>query len=224
MAMLMEQIIHRGCLQFITHRTNRYTELQEAEMALQGGCRWIQLRMKKATPDEILKVGREMRKLCDHYEATLIVDDYVELVKEIAADGVHLGLCDMPVDEARQILGEQYIIGGTANTAEQALMHHRRSADYVGCGPFRFTETKEKLAPVLGTDGLRSIMQRLQDECVTMPVVAIGGLDWQDTVLITEAGVDGIAISGAIVSATDPVAETQRLVRLVNEQCKCAGM
>jgi thiamine-phosphate pyrophosphorylase len=215
----MEEIKYRGCLQFITHKTERYTELQEAEMALQGGCRWVQLRMKNAAPDDILRVGREMRQLCDKYSATLIIDDHVELVKEISADGVHLGLSDMPIDEARQVFGEEYIIGGTANTAEQALMHYKRSADYVGCGPLRFTQTKEKLAPTLGADGLAAIMSRLHNEHVTMPVVAIGGIGCQDTGLITDTGVDGIAVSGAIVGAPDPVAETQRLVRLVNEQC-----
>ncbi len=215
----MERIKYRGCFQFITHRTVRYSELQEAEMALQGGCRWIQLRMKNSAPDDILTVGREMRRLCDSYEATLIIDDHVELVKEISADGVHLGLGDMPVDEARRILGEQYIIGGTANTAEQALMHYRRSADYVGCGPYRFTETKEKLAPTLGEVGLSAIVRRLHDERVAMPVVAIGGIGCRDIGLITTAGVDGVAVSGAIVSASDPIAETQRFVRLVNEQC-----
>lgn len=212
----MEEIKYRGGLQFIIHRTPKYDELQEAEMALRGGCRWIQLRMKNASAREIVKVGCKMRDLCDTYGATLIVDDHVELVKEISADGVHLGLNDMRIDEARQILGEQYIIGGTANQADQAVMHYKRSADYVGCGPFRFTTTKQNLASILGIDGLKLVMDTLEAERITMPVVAIGGIEINDVEQIMSTKVDGIAISGTILNAADPVAEMQRFVQSMN--------
>lgn len=216
----MEQIEHRGRLQFITHKTQLYTELQEAELALKGGCRWIQLRMKNAVSDDIIETGRKMRELCDRYDATLIIDDHVELVKEISADGVHLGLCDMPVDQARRILGEEYIIGATANTPDEALMQCQRGADYLGCGPFRFTTTKEKLAKTLGLEGLAEIMRRLHDERVTVPVVAVGGITLDDIDPITATGVDGIAVSGAVINASDPVGVMHSMVRTINEQFK----
>lgn len=217
---MAEEIKYSGCLQFITHRTDKYTELQEAEMALEGGCRWVQLRMKHSSEAEVVKVGREMRKLCDKYGATLIVDDMVGVVKEISADGVHLGLNDMPVDQARQTLGEQYIIGGTANTSEQALMHLKRGADYVGCGPFRYTATKEKLAAILGLEGYANIMSHLNSEHVTMPVVAIGGITSADIADVLATGVDGIAISGGVINAPNPVEEMQVIVRAINAQLK----
>lgn len=215
---MAEVIKFRGGLQFITHRTERYTELEGAEMALKGGCRWVQLRMKDATESDIVRVGCKMRDLCDRYEATLIIDDHVELVKQIRADGVHLGLKDMPINEARQQLGEEYFIGGTANTADDAIMHYRHSADYVGCGPYRFTTTKKNLSPVLGTEGYASIMQRLADERITMPVVAIGGITTDDIMPIMATGVDGIAMSGTILRADDPEAEMQRIVTIMNQQ------
>lgn len=215
---MAEIINHRGCLQFITHRTERYTELEGAELALKGGCRWVQLRMKGASETDIVEVGHRMRDLCDKYEATLIIDDHVELVKEIRADGVHLGLKDMPIDEARQVLGEEYFIGGTANTADDAIKHYRHSADYVGCGPFRFTTTKQNLAPVLGFDGYEEIMARLEMENITMPVVAIGGIKVEDIPAILDTKVDGIALSGTILNAADPEDEMQRIVRVLNSR------
>ena len=129
-------------LQFITHYTERYSYLDSARMALEGGCRWIQLRMKDAGKEEILPIATEIRKLCNDCGAIFIIDDHVELVREIRADGVHLGKNDMPIAEARRILGDEYIIGGTANTYEDVKKHWLDGVNYIGCGPFRYTTTK----------------------------------------------------------------------------------
>ena len=142
-------------IQFISHYSERYSYLDSIQLALEGGCRWIQLRMKDALDEEVRPIAIEAQKLCRHYNATFIIDDRVALVRELGADGVHLGKNDMPIREARQILGPDFIIGGTANTFEDAKAHYEASADYIGCGPFRFTTTKQKLAPVLGLDGLQ---------------------------------------------------------------------
>ena len=134
--------------------------LDSVRIALEGGCRWIQLRMKDAPEDEVRAAAGKALPLCRQYGATLILDDRVELVRETGADGVHLGLTDMPVAEARRILPRgQYIIGGTANTLEDIRMHAASGADYIGCGPFRFTTTKDpaRLAPTLGLEGYRSL-------------------------------------------------------------------
>ena len=213
----MNEIIkYRGRLQFITHQTERYSTLEGAEMALQGGCRWVQLRMKGASTDDVLKVGHKLRQMCNRYDATLIVDDHVELVKKLKADGVHLGLTDMPIGEARQQLGEEYIIGGTANTAEQAIGHCRQSADYIGCGPFRFTQTKQNLAPMLGLSGYETIIKQLNEELIRVPIVAIGGITAHDIDDIMATGVSGIALSGSILQADDPVSEMQNIVKIIN--------
>jgi thiamine-phosphate pyrophosphorylase len=142
-------------LQFITHYTERYSYLDSARMALEGGCRWIQLRMKDAGKEEILPIATEIRKLCNDCGAIFIIDDHVELVREIRADGVHLGKNDMPVAEARRILGDEYIIGGTANTYEDVKKHWLDGVNYIGCGPFRYTTTKQKLSPILGLEGYK---------------------------------------------------------------------
>ena len=132
-------------LQFITHFTDTYSYYDSARMALEGGCRWIQLRMKDTPVDEVEREAIRLQGLCKDYGATFIIDDHVELVKKIHADGVHLGKKDMPVAEARGILGKEFIIGGTANTFDDVKMHYKAGADYIGCGPFRFTTTNGRL-------------------------------------------------------------------------------
>lgn len=201
-------------LQFITHFTDTYSYYDAARMALEGGCRWIQLRMKDASPEEVEQEALRIQSLCRQHGATFIIDDHVELVKKLHADGVHLGKKDMPVAEARRILGKDFIIGGTANTFEDVKMHYEAGADYIGCGPFRFTTTKKNLSPVLGLEGYRSIVRRMKEAGIHLPVVAIGGITFEDIPAIMETGVTGVALSGTILRAADPVAETQRIVNL----------
>lgn len=197
-------------VQFITHQTPRYSYLESAELALQGGCRWIQLRMKEAPVDEIERVGRKVQKLCKEHGAIFIIDDQVELARKLGADGVHLGKNDMPVAEARRVLGESFLIGGTANTFEDIMAHYRGGADYVGCGPFRFTATKKNLSPVLGLEGYAGIMHQVEEAGIGLPVVAIGGITRDDVAALMNAGVNGIALSGSILRAGNP-AEEMRL-------------
>lgn len=202
-------------LQFISHYTDRYTYLDSIGMALQGGCRWIQLRMKDATDDEMRPTALEAQRMCRDMGATFIIDDHVELVRELHADGVHLGKKDMPIAEARALLGKDYIIGGTANTFDDIVAHHRDGADYIGCGPFRFTTTKKGLAPVLGLEGYRDITRRMREADITLPIVAIGGITANDIPDIMQTGVTGIALSGTVLRATDPVKEMSLVVSLV---------
>ena len=181
-------------------------------MALQGGCRWIQLRMKNATEIEFLEAAKAIRKLCDEYEATFILDDHVEWVGLTGADGVHLGKNDMPVDEARKMLGRSRIIGGTANTYADIERLWRQGVDYIGCGPFRFTTTKQNLSPILGLEGYSSIMEQMAAHNIHLPLVAIGGILLTDVAAILQTGVTGIAVSGAILNAENPVEETSRFM------------
>ena len=148
---MQKKLFHHSRFQFISHFNDRYSYLDGIKMALEGGCRWIQLRMKDATDDEVRPIAIEVQKWCKEADATFIIDDRVQLVKELHADGVHLGKNDMPIQEARQILGDGFIIGGTANTLEDVISHAKAGADYIGCGPFRYTTTKQRLSPILGS-------------------------------------------------------------------------
>lgn len=191
-------------IQFITHTFKNISYEESAMMALQGGCRWIQLRMKGAPDDEAEPIARRLLNACHEAGATFILDDRVELCAKIKADGVHLGKNDMPVNEARERLGHEFIIGGTANTIEDIRQLKRGSADYVGCGPFRFTTTKRNLSPTLGADGYKKIIETMRKEELRIPIVAIGGITLEDIPTLLNAGVDGIAASGAILRADSP--------------------
>lgn len=181
-------------------------------MALEGGCKWIQLRMKDASDDEVRQAAAEIQPMCKEHEAVFLLDDRVELAKELHADGVHLGKNDMPIDEARRILGEEYIIGGTANTFEDIQRIAAQGADYIGCGPFRFTTTKKNLAPVLGVEGYRDIIAKMRNAGINIPMVAIGGITPDDIDEILATGVQGIAVSGTVLNADDPVAMMKSLL------------
>lgn len=201
-------------IQFISHYTDTIMYLDSIRLALAGGCRWVQLRMKDATVDEIRPVALEAQRLCKEAGATFIIDDHVALVKEIGADGVHLGKNDMPIAEARKLLGDVFIIGGTANTIDDVRSHYASGADYIGCGPFRFTTTKKGLSPVLGLEGYRSIVSQMRAEGIDLPIVAIGGITAEDIPDIMQTGVTGISLSGTVLRAADPVAEMRRLVEM----------
>ena len=200
-------------IQFITHEMDNVSYVEGARMALEGGCRWIQLRMKDASDDEVRKAAAEIQPMCKAHDAIFLLDDRVELAKELKADGVHLGKNDMPVDEARRVLGEDYIIGGTANTFEDIERLARQGADYIGCGPFRFTTTKKNLAPVLGIEGYREIIKKMEEAGIDLPVVAIGGITAEDIDDILATGVLGIAVSGTVLRAEDPVEEMKQIIQ-----------
>ena len=204
-------------IQFITHTNDRYDYLDGVQMALEGGCRWIQLRMKDASEEEILKTAESTRKLCRQYDAVFLLDDYVELVERTEADGVHLGKNDMPIDEARRLLGKDKIIGGTANTFEDVKRIYSAGADYIGCGPFRFTTTKKKLSPILGLDGYRRIIEQMPAYGINIPVIAIGSILLQDVSDIMQTGVSGVAISGAVLNANNDDNPVTTMKRFINK-------
>lgn len=199
-------------IQFITHFNDRYGYVDGARMALEGGCKWIQLRMKGASDDEVVEAAAQIQPLCREHEAIFLLDDRVELAKRLNADGVHLGKNDMPVSEARQVLGEEFIIGGTANTFSDIERLAGQGADYIGCGPFRFTTTKEKLSPVIGLEGYRRIVEQMAVKGINLPIVAIGGITCDDIPALMQTGIDGIAVSGAVLNADNPAAEMKRML------------
>ena len=202
-------------LQFITHANGLRDTVGGAQAALAGGCRWVQLRMKDASDADFMAAGRAIRAMCSDYGATFVLDDRVHLVAELNADGVHLGKNDMPVAEARRLLGKGTIIGATANTFADIQRAAADGADYIGLGPFRFTTTKEKLSPTLGTEGYRTIMTQCREAGIRLPVVAIGGITAADIPDIMDTGVSGIALSGTILNAADATAETTHILNIL---------
>ena len=193
-------------LQFITNHSDRFTIAEEVQMAIEGGCRWVQLRMKDASDEEVRAVALELIPMCQETDTFLIIDDRV-----------HLGKEDMDPLEARELLGPHAIIGITANTAQDIIKYKGKDVDYVGLGPVHFTTTKKKLAPELGVDGVRHVVEEVRKAGVELPVVAIGGLTIDDIEPLMAAGVNGVAMSGSIINSADPVAYTSEVMeKLLN--------
>jgi thiamine-phosphate diphosphorylase len=187
-------------LYFITGET---APLEQIEAACRAGVRLIQLRMKEASDQQFLATAAEAMKICGGWGSRLIINDRVEVAAAVGADGVHVGKEDLPVREARRILGVGKIVGGTANTLDDIREHYRGGADYIGLGPYRNTTTKKKLSPILGLEGYREIMRQMGVERAVVPVYAIGGIGVEDVGDLVEAGVYGVAFSGMLVQASD---------------------
>jgi thiamine-phosphate pyrophosphorylase len=185
-------------LHYISQAPANGTHVDAIQQVLESGGKWIQLRVKDQPEQEILQLAIAAKALCDAFGAKLIVNDYPEIAKEAAAHGVHLGLDDTPVRDARKLLGPQMIVGGTANTFEDILRRVEEGADYIGLGPYRFTSTKKKLSPIIGLEGYRSIVSRMEAQGIRIPVVAIGGILLEDISTLRQAGLYGVAISGAL--------------------------
>ena len=172
----------------------------------------------KGVSDALLEeTAITVQRMCREYGATFIIDDDVLLAKRIGADGVHLGKGDMPIVKARDILGAEAIIGGTINTFEDVATYLHGAPDYCGCGPFRYTTTKQNLAPILGADGYREVIGKMREQDIEIPLIAIGGIGKADISLLMACGVDGIAISGSIINAEEPVKEMCAVAEIITQ-------
>jgi len=173
------------------------SHLEQVQQLLDAGANWIQLRQKNGLEQEKLKTAIAAAALCQKYKATLIINDSPQIALESEADGVHLGLKDYPIPEARKLLGKNAIIGGTANTGHQALQLVTEGCDYIGLGPWKPTQTKENLSEILGEAGIKKVL----DSHIKIPVIAIGGIIPADIPKIISLGAYGIAVSSGIVAA-----------------------
>lgn len=201
-------------LQYISQGETVEKQLYNIHQALDAGCDWIQMRFKNQTPEKRFVLAEAVKILCEEYLANFIINDDVLLAKKIAADGVHLGLTDMSISEARAILGDRKIIGATANTFEDVLFQSKNGCDYIGLGPFQFTETKEKLSPILGAEGYVSILNKMKAENLSTPVYAIGGITLENIESLVKTGIYGIAVSGMITKSP----QKEKLVQQLNDK------
>lgn len=197
-------------LQYISQGNTVEEQLYNIHKALDNGCDWIQLRFKNQNAFEVFTLAEAVKILCKEYLATFIINDNVHLAKQLDADGVHLGLSDMRIEEARLILGKTKIIGGTANTLEDVLQRTAENCDYIGLGPFQFTTTKQNLSPVLGLEGYRTIIGQMKAKNIQIPIYAIGGITLENVESLMKTGIHGIAVSGLIT-------QTENASQLINQ-------
>jgi len=202
-------------IQYISDGRTFSDQERNIRKALDSGIKWLQLRWKFGREKELHQLAELSRKLCELYQATFIINDHLHLAKELDADGIHLGLQDESILSARAVLGNEKIIGGTANSFQDVLQRIQEECDYIGLGPLRFTSTKQKLSPVLGFSGYQEIIQRLKNEKVQYPpIYAIGGIKEQDLTELLQAGIYGVAVSSLIQN--DPSA-TSRMNQFYTE-------
>lgn len=201
-------------LQYISQGHSVEEQLFNIHQALDNGCDWIQMRFKNQKPKKAFALAEAVKFLCEEYLANFIINDDVHLAEQIAADGVHLGLSDMAVAEARAILGKTKIIGATANTFEDIVQQINNGCDYIGLGPFRYTKTKNNLSPILGLEGYHSIITQMKESQIEIPIYAIGGITLEDVNALMTTGVHGITVSGIISESN----QKNKLITQLNEK------
>ncbi|MGR3855663.1 thiamine phosphate synthase [Chryseobacterium indologenes] len=200
-------------LQYISQGNTIQEQEKHIRNALDNGIKWVQVRWKNAPENELISLCEISKQLCSAYQSVCIINDHVQIAKEIDADGVHLGLGDCSVDEARLILGENKIIGGTANTLSDVIHRINESCDYIGLGPLRFTTTKEKLSPVLGYEGYQKIIDGLREQSIDIPkIFAIGSVAFEDILPLQEIGIYGVAVSGIITRQPAIINELKKVM------------
>lgn len=202
-------------LQYITNTKCGKSIPDQVKAVLEGGCRWIQLRMKDATHDEVMEMAKRIKPMTDEKEAFLIINDYVDICRDVNCTGVHLGKTDMLPSKARLELGPLAVIGVTANTFQDIEAVRSLDIDYIGMGPFADTSTKENLAPVLGLAGITELCNQMRSSEINIAHVAVGGVRLEDVEPLLEAGCDGIAVSGAIAFADDMVEATRNFCKIL---------
>jgi thiamine-phosphate pyrophosphorylase len=188
------------------------SSLPIARLAIQGGANVIQFRYKEPYTQQILEEAGEIRLLCQKANIPFIVNDRIDMALELDADGVHLGQTDLPIIEARRILGPNKIIGGTASTVEQVLTLETVGADYAGLGHIFHTLSKKKDYPPIGLEIIKKAKERIK-----IPLIAIGGISEQNASSVIAQGADGIAVISAISQSSDPLRAAQRLKRFFHE-------
>ena len=177
--------------------TGQQSLYEQIEEALKGGVIIVQLREKQLSEDELVAEAVQIKELCRRYEVPLIINDNVDAALKSGADGVHVGIEDAPVSEIRRRAGDDFIIGATAKTTEQAKAAEAAGADYLGVGAVFPSPTKK--------NAIRITPQDLREICgsVAIPAVAIGGITGDNVSEIKGGGMAGVAVVSAIFAAQD---------------------
>ncbi len=193
-----------------TDLQNCFSHIELAELAIAGGADTIQFRQKTGETIQLIRIAEQIQALCNRAGVSFIVNDRVDVAIASRADGVHLGQGDFPIPLARKLLGEGAIIGGSAGNEEEARKCFLEGADYIGFGPVYPTSSKEDAGPVSGLDLLRQVVEK-----IPLPIIAIGGINKDNTLLVKESGAYGIAVISAVCCEKNPEEATRCLLRLL---------
>ncbi len=193
------------------HWLNGASLYEQVEQAIEGGASFVQLREKELGQEAFLQEAIEIQKLCRNYHVPFVINDNVEIARSIDADGVHVGQSDMEAGNVRALIGEDKILGVSAQTVEQAVLAEKRGADYLGVGAVFHTGSKADASEV-SFETLKAIC-----EAVKIPVIAIGGISRDNVLSLGGSGICGIAVISAIFAQKDIRGATSELRRLTEE-------
>jgi thiamine-phosphate pyrophosphorylase len=197
---------------------NRFTHVRLTEMAIAGGADTIQFRQKHGSTSEMIGIAKDMKLICEKAGVPLIVNDRVDIAIAADTDGVHLGQDDFPITLARKLLGDDKIIGGSAKNLEEAIKCVSQGTDYIGLGPVYPTISKEDSGPPTGIEMLKRITGEID-----LPIIAIGGIDFESVPEIMRSGAHGIAVISAVCCRDDPKQATRILKEALNYASNTCG-
>ncbi len=186
------------------------SEVEAARLCYAGGADVVQLRMKDTDGGEMLELAKQMQAVADEYNKFFIVNDRIDVAILASADGVHLGQTDIPISEARRLVGDDMIIGASVDNVEQAIKAVEDGADYLGVGAIFTTSTKPDAEQGIGLDAIYDIKK-----AVDVPVVAIGGINKGNILHVMRAGADGVAVVSAIMAQEDIQSAAHELKTLI---------
>lgn len=196
-----------------TEVQSRFSHFELARLAIKGGVDTIQFRQKSGSTREMIKIARQLRQLCAETGVTFIVNDRIDVAIATDADGVHLGQDDFPIPLARELLGETRIIGGSAVTLEEAQKCLREGSDYIGFGPVYPTTSKADAGPKTGINLLKQTV-----ETIPLSIIAIGGINAENTPEVMRVGAYGIAVIAAVCCQENPEQAARALYKALRPE------
>lgn len=205
--------IGRLCVITDTAIQKKYSHCKIAELAIKGGADMIQLRDKFLSTGELIETAITITKLCRKNKVTFIINDRVDVAMISDADGVHLGIEDISIKDARKLLGINKIVGGTAHSLKEAIEAERAGADYIGFGHIFPTGSKLKADKPKGIGYLNNVVSSIKK-----PILAIGGINIKNITGVMSTGCHGAAVIGSVVKSKNPVKETAELRKIIYER------
>jgi thiamine-phosphate pyrophosphorylase len=202
-------------LHLITHDIQQHSHIEQAQIACEAGAKWIQYRCLTKADDELLTDINAIAEICDDWGATLIVTNHIHLKGKADIQGFHIEDMDADFIALRNLLGEEYTLGGSSNTIENLIRLANEGADYAGFGPFKVTTTKPNNAPLLGIKGYVDAIEGLKKANIDLPILAVGGVTLTDIPQLLATGIYGIAASSAINQAEDMYEAYQDFYRAI---------
>ena len=187
---------------YISQGSSPEKHLENIEKVCRFGCKLVQLRLKDLPENTLRSTAQKALEICQQYGATLIVNDHITVVQSLIEVGLHIGKHDLPMNAAKTKL-HNTLIGGTANSIEDCINLSKNGADYIGLGPFSYTETKKNLDPTIGLNGYKEITAKLKSLKINIPIYAIGGINISNIQPLLDIGLTGVAVSGLLTHSTN---------------------